>query len=78
MVFLMKIQQQPSNDFCVVKYSKVPKRGGAIIRRGAIFRGNTVFRTGVTMQMGNGRSCFKHFTQFSLDGSAFFGLLFLP
>ena len=42
-VFLMEIQQQPSTDFCDVKYSKVPKRGGAIIRGGTIFRGNTVF-----------------------------------
>ena len=38
----MKIQQQPSNDFCDVKYSKVQKGGGAIIRGGAICRGNTV------------------------------------
>ena len=38
----MKLWQQPSNDFCHMKYSKVPKRGGAIIRGGAIFGGNTV------------------------------------
>ena len=34
---LMNIYQLPTKDFCDVKYSKVPKGGGAI------FRGNTVF-----------------------------------
>ena len=38
----MKIYQLPMCDFCAVKYFKVPKRGGAIIRGGAIFGGNTV------------------------------------
>ena len=34
MVFLMKIYQQPSNEFCDVKYSKAKKEEGAIIRGG--------------------------------------------
>ena len=32
MVVLMKIYQLPMSDFCAAKYSKVPKRGGAILR----------------------------------------------